>query len=770
MRKKMRFLVGVSFGCFSLCSAANAQEAASGEQERASSALEEPALSKNTVGLAEIIVTAQRRSQRLQEVGVSVSALSAGDLRDLGIVSSQDISKAVPGVLMDSSAGGGLNANLTVRGISQSDFSSVQESPNSTYIDEVYLSSANMAAFTFYDLDRIEVLRGPQGTLFGRASSGGLANFVVAKPTYDLNGYIQAGYGSFNNSYVEGALSGPISDALRFRISGRRETADGWFKNGLPDGTDAFEKDFYGLRFQLEADLTDRFTARLSISYDKNPTHSEGGVRTIPAYIVDGQPTVLPPNVDAYGTGPGNDITGYRNPYSQYNKSDSNSEFSFLRNKRFSPTLHLGLDLGAGATLTSITNYTEFSYFYSEDTDAGPVNFFVSELSQDLSQWSQELRLNGNQGPLTYTAGFYFLKTNQSSPSQFSFPILSGTEFAFDATNEVRQNMHSWAMYGQAEYELTPSLKAIIGLRYTRENKKFSSQAFLNELGSAYGGFGVNVPPFLVYDFSDATVGALAKQKEGLWSGKVGINYQPNRDILFYANVSRGVKAAGFNTNFGTTTTIEQTPFKSEFLYAYEGGSKIEIFDRRIRINSSIFYYDYHRFQGYGFIGAQPLVGNYDGSFSGGEIEITAAPTSDIDLNMSVAYLDSKILDVETAYDGIRDQESIMAPRWVINTSLTKRFDLTFGTLSMNWNGNFIDDRFASIDNNDATFVPASFVHNARVSLDVEGKGLEFAFFVNNISNTARQQFKFDLTATTGNWFNTYGPPRWVGASIRKSF
>lgn len=770
MREKIRFLAGVSLGMFAFCSSAHAQEVTSGERGRVNAEDNESTSPKSSGGLSEIVVTAQRRDQRLQEVGVSVTALESDDLKKLGIVSSSDISKAVAGVLMDSSTGGGLNANLTVRGISQSDFSSVQESPNSTYIDDIYLSSANMAAFTLYDLERIEVLRGPQGTLFGRASSGGLANFVVAKPTRYLTGYIQAGYGSFNNSHVEGALSGPITDNLRFRMSGRRETADGWFENGLPDGNSAFARDFYGLRLQLEADVTASLTARLSVSYDKNPKHFESTYRASSAYIVNGLPQLLPEDVDAYGTGPGNDLTGYRNPYQKFNKSDFNSEVSFLQNERFSPSLYLTINLGSNITLTSISNYTDFSYSASEDTDAGPLNYLAPTASQDLSQWSQELRLNGTQGNLTYTAGFFYLKTKQSTPGNFYFPILSGSDFAFDATNEVHQDMKSWALYGQIEYQFTPKLSAILGIRYTKEVKNFSSQSYLNELGAFYGGSGVYDPPILIYDFSKDTVGSLATKNEGLWSGKLGLNYQPNKNTLFYVSASRGVKAAGFNPNFGTTTSIEKTPFKSEYVYAYEGGSKLEILDRRVRVNSSVFHYDYHRFQGYAFVGIQGIVDNYDGKFTGGELEIAAAPTMNLDMSLSAAYLDSKLYNVPTVYNGVRDQRSIMAPRWMINGNITKRFDLSFGTLSLNWNGNFIDDRYASIDNNNATFVPSSFVHNARVSLNIEDKDLELAFFVNNISNAARQQFRFDLTATSGNWINTFAPPRWIGASIRKSF
>ena len=246
-------------------------------------------------GLQEIVVTAQRRVQNLQDVGVAVTAINDDMLRSMNVTNSRDLIKAVPGLLMESTGGGGVNANLTVRGVSQGDYSANQESPNSIYLDEVYISSPSEAAFTLYDLSRVEVLRGPQGTLFGRASSGGLVSFITASPTRTWDGYVDAGYSSFNDAYLEAAGGGPLSDSVRFRISGRYERADGWFLNGEPGGSASFEKKFGGIRAQVEADLTERLTARLSLTYDDNPKHYEGAYRMFPTTLApDGNGVKVP--------------------------------------------------------------------------------------------------------------------------------------------------------------------------------------------------------------------------------------------------------------------------------------------------------------------------------------------------------------------------------------------------------------------------------------------------------------------------------------------
>lgn len=717
----------------------------------------------------DIVVTAQKRTQNLQDVGVAVSALSGADLQKLGISDSKDIAKAMPGISLDATASGGVNAQLTVRGISQSDYSSVQESPNSIYIDDVYLSSSNEAAFPLYDLERVELLRGPQGTLFGRSSSGGLANFITARPSKSWEGYAELGYGSYYNAYAEAAISGPLSDRIRFRVSGRAETGNGWWRNS--GGKDTFQKDFWGLRGQLEADLTDSLTARVVVSYDKTPKHLEGTYRAVPYYFVNGQPTPLPADVDAYGTGPGNDFAGYRNTNSTPQSGNFNN-IGYLKNRRFSSTLNLNWDIG-GATVTSITNYTNFSYRYNEDCDAGPVDLCQFPLGQDLKQESEELRINGTANRLTYTAGLYYLHITQDAPISFVFPSLAGSDYAFDDVNLIHQNLNSYAAFGQLEYALTDTLSVSVGGRYTHDRKTVDSKVYFNELGNGYsGGTGSVVfsPPLLVYDFSKATVGDLAIRKDNMWSGKAQLDYKPNRDMLFYASISRGTKGGGFNTNVSGNLTLEGTPFRDEHLYAYELGAKLQLFDRRVRLNLSAFDYDYHNFQGFAFNGLQGVVGNHDAYFRGGEVQLSANPMQGLNLSVGAAYLRSKLYDVPTAYSGVRDQQGVNAPRWSVNGLVSKDFEIGSNTLTVQWTGNYIGNRYASIDNNASTYVKGSFIHNARVTYHVDVAGVDISAFVNNISDVARQTYAFDLITSVGSKLISYDRPRWFGGSIRKTF
>lgn len=720
----------------------------------------------------DIVVTAQRREQNLQDVGVSVTAISGQQIKSLGLTDAKDIGKIAAGVVFDSAAGGSINNTLTIRGVSQSDFSPNQEAPNSVYLDDVYISSPSAAGFTFFDLERIEVLRGPQGTLFGRASSGGLVNYISRRPTEEFDGYFELGYGSFHQHYTEAAIGGALAQGVRARVSGRWERADGYLRNLAPGGEDTFERHSWGLRGQIEFDLSASVTARMVMSYDRSPRHREGMYKTLNAYIDDnGNPAPLPIDLDAFGTGPGNDFAGYRDPNSDAHRAAFNN-VGFFESRRFSPTLYLEWDLGQ-ATISSITNYMNFRANYDEDCDGGPIDFCNIPILQSLKQFSQEVRVNGSSGPMNWTAGIYYLDVNQHVTNSFLFPELSGTDFAFDDSNPVHQKLKSVGFFGQMEYRFSDRIRGILGARYTHDDKSFDSKVFFHELGNGYdGGVGSVIydPPLVAYDFSEETVGSLARAKKNMWSGKVQLDYTPNDNTLLYAGVSRGVKGPGFNINLGATLTNEETPFKAEHLYAYEIGAKLELLDRKLRANGALFLYDYSDFQGYAFNGLTGRVGNYDGSFKGGEIELTAMPGPLTTFRIGVSYLESKVKNVIGAYTGLRNMQSIQSPKWTVNGLASQGFDIGSGRLTAQWSFDYLSKRYSSIDNNFATTVPGSFVHNARISYLLETSNVEFSAFVNNISDVDRMNYSFDLVASTGSLLRTYAKPRWWGISVRKSW
>jgi iron complex outermembrane recepter protein len=717
--------------------------------------------------LEEVVVTAQKREQNLQDVGVAVTAMSAEEVRQLGISDGKDIAKMVPGVVFASTAGGSIASNLTIRGVSQSDYSATQESPNSIYLDEIYLASPNAANFQFYDTERVEVLRGPQGTLFGRSSSGGLLNYFTKRPSREFEGFAEVGFGAYQQKYLEAAAGGPLTDNVRGRLSARLEQTHGWFQNTAPGGKDTFETRFFGVRGQLEADLSDRLSARFSMSYDRTPRERAGTYVVYPAYLVNGHPAFLPADVDAYGTGPGNDFSGYRSTGEPLKAPFNN--VGFFESQKVSPTLYLNYD-GGGYKIASITNYTKFNLDYAEDCDGTPVNLCVFPIKQNLKQFSQELRVFGTSGRLTWTAGVYLLNVQQDVVQSFQFPVYSGTSFAFSDDNVLNQKLFSYSAFNQLEWAFTPKLTGILGLRYTHDRKTFDSKVLITELGSASGGTGVYDPPLVAYDFSEATVGNLAKQSVGMISGKAELDFRPVDDVLIYGSISRGVKGPGFNTNVGATLTTEATPFKDEWLIAYEIGSKLEFFDHRLRLNSDVYYYDRHRAQEYAYSGFSALVSNYEGKHRGAEIELTAVPMDKLTIALSASFMETSLYNVGTAYSGIQTQQGVMAPRRMWNGYVRKGFNLGAGELSVQWSFDFVGDRYASVDNNLATFVPGSFEHNARVVYTLPNSGLEIAARLDNISDKRRINYSFDTLSYLGSITPSMDKPRWWGISVRKTF
>ncbi|MFC4349194.1 TonB-dependent receptor [Kordiimonas lipolytica] len=724
--------------------------------------------------LEEITVTAQKREQNVNDVGISITARTGDQLHAAGVRESKDILRVAPGVLLDSVSSGSLASNLTIRGIAQSDFSPTQESPNSIYIDDVYLASSSAAAFPIYDLERVEILRGPQGTLFGRASSGGLAHFISKGPTEEFEGYAFAEYGRFNSINLEGAISGPISDKVRGRITGRFEDADGWWKNKLPEGKDTMENKFYGVRGQLEADLSENLVANLIITYDKKPEHESGNYKGIVAYLdpVTGAPAPLPADVDAYGTGPGNDFNGYRDPFPNAQTGEFNN-IGLFRNEKMTGTLKLEWS-GDDLTVTSISNYTDFEFDYVEDCDGGPVNYCAYGLGQELEQYSQELRATGTSADekLVWTAGLYYLNISQDSYISFEYPSLSGSDFAFSDINIIDQGAKSYAAFGQLEYQISEKVRASFGLRYTKDERDIDSKLYYLELGNGYfGGTGTTVYdlPLLDYDFSPETVGALSSLDKDLWTGKLQLDYTPDDNTLIFISASRGQKGPGFNTNSNGALGLNETPYGSETVWAYEAGTKMALAERMVQLNVSGYYYDYNNFQGYTFAAFQNIVANYDGEFYGGELEINASPDDSIYLSLGISYLHSTLKGIPT-YSGVQDQDGVLAPKWTINGLASKSFDVGPGSLTLQWSFDYIDDRYASLDNNFATFVPGSFVHNARVSYFLPDQDLEISAFVDNISDVDRRNFAFDLIASGGNAVYSYAKPRWWGVSLRKNF
>ena len=719
--------------------------------------------------LQEVVVTAQKREQSLQDVGVSVTALSSSDLQKLGVTDSLQIGSFVPNLQLISTSGGNQSAELTIRGISQTDYSLHQESPNSMYIDDVYMSSPNMQGVPMYDVERVEVLRGPQGTLFGRNSTGGLINFITARPSSDTNGYIDVTGGEYGEIRTEGAFGGALSDRVQGRISGLYQSNDGYITNNFPGEPNLNNTDSKNLRGQLLFKLTDDIKLLVSASFNHDDDR-EGyydHTSTYPNPQLGGRDAPEPKNVNYWNTCPGCDALGYAPLYTGL--EGYNPFVGFFRRQLVMYSARLDWNLGP-ATLTALSNYSTLESHYDEACGgSAPQDTCRDPEVAHLKQWSQELRLSGSTDKLNWVGGVYGLNIHQDDIMYLFLPYFANTPYASDSFNNLNQRVTDGAIFGQVDYLFTTHWRGTLGLRETHEQKAFSSQTYYNQLGDFVSSYATYNPPLLVYNFSPPTVGDLATQTHTDWSGKAEIDYIANKDALFYGSVSRGIKGAGFNSNLSGFTSNHNTPFGEEHVLAYELGEKLTLLGNTLRVNGDVFYYQYHDFQAYQIIGISPFVTNNDARFSGAELEANARVAGAWDLHAGGAHLTTTVYDVHTANIGVVDQEASDAPKWSGNALV--RYNLLLGDHDVyaQWSADYIAGRYHSVDNVPAVYIHSSIGHNVRLGYSYD-KQWDVSAWCNNVLNAARQTTAYDLTSTAGYNTHTYMPSRWWGVTLRYSF
>ena len=712
----------------------------------------------------DIIVTANRREERSQNVGISLTAVSAATLDDRNIRTSEDLGRLVPGLNATAASGSGVS-NFVIRGVGQTDFSDHQEQPNATYQDGVYIPFATATGIPLFDIQRVEALRGPQGTLFGRNATGGLIQFVSNKPVAGTSGAIEGAYGTRDLKRVQGFINAG-SDVIAGRLGYYYQAQDGFIKNVL--GPDRGNKTVYALRGQIRIKPADDTTITLRAE-GFNQTGTPTGYISTPEQL--GAPnTDLPPNVDAYGTGPGNDPNGYRTPYSGL--TTALDEPGRLRKR--ARTYSLAIEQGLGdATVTSTTAYSKIFNNYLEDTDSSPFNTFTAESTSRAHDFQQELRINGSVDRLRYTVGAFYLDIDGNysinniivispalSTTVFGGGVPAGRVLESDA---YRLRTRSEAVFGQVEYDLGEKVTAIIGGRYTWDQIKFdfASQCQQDVIGvcAFFGGDGGNalqipgIGPFTQRD------------KEGDWSGKAQLNFKPIDDVLLYASVSKGVKSAGFSAPLSNIFPIEPVNYRPENLYAYEIGEKAQFLDRRLTVNGSLYYYDYKRFQTFLFQTVTTQVLNRDSEVYGGELELSARPMNGLNANLSVAY--NHFL-VKTIFPGIVNQNPINAPRLQINWGLSKTFALNDDLdLDIGYAGRRIGAAYYNVVNAPLNRAPKYDVHDFNIRLESK-QGWYVAAYLSNAFDKQYQVGAFDLFI--GQVLRQYGETRTFSAAAGFKF
>lgn len=718
--------------------------------------------------LDEIVVTAQRREQSLQDVGVSVTAFGGDQIQKLGYTNTIDIASQTPGLMFSDVVGSGWNALPAIRGVTQNSFDPHHEHPNAIYVDDAYISFIGASSSQMFDIDRVEVLRGPQGTLFGRNATGGLMHFVSRKPTEDFEAYTDLTVGEYNLVKFEGAVSGPLTDNVLGRLSIATNQHDGYQENRV--GKDDLGNDnTWNARGQVLFNVTDDLEVLISLFggglFKKNRSSVFEHQAIYPDPNNQNLGTLVPSDVDIWGTCPGCDMVGYRDDDGNPFKGSYNDHRGYMDRDTKGMTGRVTWEVN-DVTVTSITNYTTFEQYYDNDADSTPVDFATFFTYADQEQFTQELRLNGEKERIHWVAGAYYIKTEGDFQSGFNLPIFKGTPAGFGTVNDFSTEMESWAVFGQIEYDITPEWTFIAGLRWTEQETEH--EFFSTETDNGTSGLGTFV------EFSEASVGNLSKQNNEDYTYKFELDWKPNNDWLVYGSVTRGTKGPGFNAPlagfFGAALSdpslLESLPFEGEALTSYEVGFKSTLLEGRARLNASVFYYDYKDFQAFTYDAIEAFMFNTDASNQGAEAELILQPWDSWEFSLGISLLDAEVKDVELPLGEVVDREPAQAPEYTVNGLLRKTWPLYAGELALQLDITYTDDYQAGLSNAPITAIPDSWISNGRLSYSSEDDVWEVALFARNITNEENETFNYDISAL-GYSIRSFSPPRWVGAQFR---
>jgi iron complex outermembrane receptor protein len=736
-------------------------------------ATEVSAPAQNSVVLESVVVTAQRRSEDVQTVPITVQVFTAKEIADLGVKSTSDLAEFTPNVDIALPSGAGNQPIISIRGIGLNDYDTNNAGPNGVYLDEVYLSSPSSQTFQTFDLDHIEILKGPQGTLYGRNTSGGAINFVSAKPTDQLDANLHLEYGSFNTANLEGAIGGQIAPAVDGRIAFVVNESDGFMHNALT-GTNENGANNFAVRTMLQFAPADALTLLWNVHYgyvNNRPTQYR--------HIGD-----LDPSTGAQcgvaRTYAGNcvDLFGYGTPPGFYDGAFHRTGNLLVHDAG----TYLRADYTPGAIhFTSISSVQYDDKFLPEDTDASPYNLVQLDYGVRSTNISQELRAGQDREHYNWVGGLYYLSEdlhqNQPGSALFAFDQFfgpgAGDGVAFNQFDRSHQLTDSYAAFGQGEYSLTDQLKLILGGRYTSEHKSFDYDGSIQYQDAGEGNFGPIVP----------LVDSRQQLRDSAFSWRAGLNYDLTADIMAYGSVATGFKSGDFNGSFLSQNPDEiqrqLAPVLPEKVTAYEIGLKSSLFERRLTFDAAAFYNVYRDMQV--FVYVPPVAGgsglplnvldNAPRAHTDGlDLQVTARPAAPLTAALLVGVLQTRL----DSYVSYRDpsqpdysgNQLPLAPHLSTSFRLDYKLHLGAGDVDLQANANYKSRVFFDVSNSPYLEQQAYWIENIRAAYAFDASHLEIAAFVRNLSGKEYYNYKFDLTNPFGLIQGVVGEPRTAGAEL----
>ncbi len=728
--------------------------------------------------LEEVIVTAQKREQNLNDVGVSVSAFNGNQLKELGITDTTDLQAFTPGMVYTENGGAPAPAIFAIRGISQSDFSDHQEGPNALYTDGAYVSFTGAVGLSMYDVERVEVLRGPQGTLFGRNATGGLLHVISKKPTENFEAYIDVTAGEYSTFNTEGVVNGALTDAVNARLSFATNHSDGWFRNGGGDRKGIEDRN-YNLRLQFDVELSDTTTLLLNLRGTKDDKAGAGKNDAILAYETD-EGEVINQQSDQFvfadyqnwcsdffgsqGGSPTQDCFGEQlnpDPYAE------NTDTGIFDREYMGSTITLTTSLGDGSLeLTSITDFQSLEKLYIEDADKTELTTGTYDPVQDSHQFSQEINLSENDGDFRWQTGLYYLNISGDY-----FATFGGDDALFLSSSDYSLDTVTYAAFIQTEWDLSEELMLLTGYRLTRDEKdlRFSGTCIqyfddpdVAGLCSEADFFASENPLQEIQGFKDQ-IG------DTDYAYKVELDWRPADETLLYGSITRGNKGGGYSVSVYVDAPSDQVAFNPEVILSYEIGLKQTLFEGSAQFNASTFYYDYKDHQAQTFDGQAVTILNVDAAVKGFDAEFKADLGNSWTLMTGVAYLDAVAKDVPLG-DRSASQELGLSPELSANAMIRKSWDLSQGNLSLQVQSSYFDERYLSVVNEQVTLIDDYTRTDASLNFASLDESWSVSLFVKNVTDGLHNTYKFNEFETNGTASVSYDTPRFYGVSVRKSW
>ncbi|KHS43805.1 TonB-dependent receptor [Novosphingobium subterraneum] len=792
---------------------AHAQDAAASEPQ---------AEEQQTGGLEEITVTARKRAENLQETPVAITAMTGGMLEERQVTNVAEVAKFAPNVNISPVANiSGSSASITafIRGVGQTDFNITVDPGVGVYVDGVYVARSVGALLDMADVSSVQVLRGPQGTLFGKNTIGGAIVVNSVEPQNDFDMKLEAATGRFNRADFKGMINVPLSDTLAMRAVASYETRDGYQKR-LFDGGRQGNKDSFGGRIAFKWEPTDKLTVNLS--GDINIRREEMAASTLVnlfespnlLQVVDlnGRTVVFPSSTYAWNKlqggagfcGADGQLAPVNDPRcatTQWITGDIDSTWSGAKNQSdfdlWGTNLTLDYDFG-DINLKSISSYRDQKATIQFDFDGTPHPYLNLTNNIDLWQASQEFQLTGSvlNDRVKFVLGGYYLKEKGQDKNNLLFGFA-------DFFSGGKIDNDSYAAYLQATIKVTDRLSITPGIRYTDETKRFdpSFQTINVDYTAPLGQAGI-IPypqgvfiafsqcvtgqpvPLLVTDPASPLFGfplpggcapaatnpggnhtmpavqVAAKAKE--WTPAISADYKITDDILVYASYSKGFKNGGFTQRIFPAEQVAPS-FRPEFVESYELGLKTELLDRRLRLNLAAFMSNYDDIQVVVSEGIAPRARNAgSGRIKGFEVEGEAAPTDWLRLTFGVGYLDAYYRSIDPlAFPVNLNSKFAFVPEWTGSASFNADvYESDMGKLTVRGDWSYQSETFKDAINSPQLRQPGYSVFGASASFTEKSEHFTVTAGVTNLTDERYIQGGYVDPFVAGTALATYSRPR----------